>query len=213
MGGFFSLTDWLRQLKRASPRRGPRDQAANGDSEVSRSMLFIDEPNVARCLGEVRARGKDLDYKKLKDYFGSTTPLAGAFFYTGYEDGQLGMRGFFRKLSNLGYEVVQVRSKRYRDGTVKHADPDIQIVTDLFTKFSQYDEAILVSGDGDFTDTVQQLMKRGKRVKIVSMRSRLAQELRECGAEIIFLENILPQLLMERQMRSRPAGQPSGSRP
>ena len=213
MGGFFSLSDWLRQLKRVNPRRGLRAPAANGDSGVTRSMLFTDEPNVARSLGEVRARGKDLDYRRLRDYFGSTTPLAGAFFYTGYEEGQLGMRGFFRKLSSLGYEVIQVRGKRYKDGTVKRADPDLKIVADLFTKINQNDEAILVSGDGDFTDTVQQLMKSGKRVKVVSMRSRLAQELRECGADIIFLENILPQLLMERQMRSRPASQPTEGRP
>lgn len=110
----------------------------------------------------------------------------------------------------MGYEVVQVRSKRYRDGTIEKADLDIKIVTDLFTKFDEYDEAILVSGDGDFTDTVQQLMERGKRMKVVSMRSRLAQELRESGAD--FLENILPQLLMDRQMRSWHTPQPSQSR-
>ena len=64
-------------------------------------------------------------------------------------------------------------------------------MTDLFTHFPDYDEAILVSGDGDFTDTVQQLMKRGKKVRVVSMRNRLAQELRECGAQIVYLEDIL----------------------
>ena len=179
---------------------------------VVRSMLFIDEPNVARSLSEVRSHGKDLDYNKLREYFSAKTPLAGAFFYTGYEDNQLGMKAFFRKLTTFGYEVVQVKGKRYRDGSVKRADPDIKIVTDMLIKFSEYDEAILVSGDGDFTDTMQQLMKRGKKVKIVSMRSRLAQELRESGAEIIFLENILPGLLMERHMRSGPASQTTGTR-
>ena len=174
-------------------------------------MLFIDEPNLARSLGEVRDRGKDLDYRKLKEYFSSRGSLAGAFFYTGYENTHLGMSAFFRKLSDFGYEVVQVRGKRYRDGTVKRADPDIKIVVDLFTKLDEYDAAILVSGDGDFTDTAQELMKRGKQVRIVSMRNRLAQELRECGAEIIFLESILPDLLMDRHMRSGPAKQVSGT--
>ena len=176
-------------------------------------MLFIDEPNIARSLSEIRSRGKDLDYHKLIDFFSARGPLAGAFFYTGYEDSQVGMKAFFRKLTDFGYEVVQVRGKRYRDGSVKRADPDIKIVTDLFIKFREYDEAILVSGDGDFADAVQQLMKRGKRVKVLSMRSRLAQELRESGAEVIFLENILPSLTMDRQMRSGPAHQATGSRP
>ena len=181
---------------------------------AKRTMLFIDEPNVARSLGEVRARGKDLDYRKLKDHFSVRAPLAGAFFYTGYDDSQVGMRAFFDKLGSMGYEVVKVRSKRFRDGTIKHADPDIKIVTDLFTKFTEYDDAVLVSGDGDFADTVQQLMLRGKRVTVLSMRSRLAQELRECGADVIFLENILPGLLMDRHMRSGPVNQASnGSHP
>lgn len=179
---------------------------------VARTMLFIDEPNVARSLSEIRSHGKDLDYNKLREHFNASTPLAGAFFYTGYEDNQLGMRAFFRKLTTFGYEVVQVKGKRYRDGSVKRADPDIKIVTDMLIKLSEYDEGVLVSGDGDFTDTVQQIMKRGKKMKIVSMRSRLAQELRECGAEIIFLENILPGLLMERHMRSGPASQTTSTR-
>ena len=43
--------------------------------------------------------------------------------------------------------MVQVWSKRYRDGTVTDADPDIKIVTDLFPKVDEYDKAILVSGE------------------------------------------------------------------
>ena len=60
------------------------------------------------------------------------------------------MRGFFRKLSGRGYEVVQVRSKRFRNGSVKNANPDIEIIADMFTKLAEYDEAVLVSGGGDF---------------------------------------------------------------
>jgi uncharacterized LabA/DUF88 family protein len=166
--------------------------------------MFIDEPNVARSLTELRAQGKDLDYRKLKDHFSAGRPLTAAYFYTGYLDSQVGMRAFFRKLEDMGYEVVQVRTKRFRDGSVKNADPDIKIVTDLFTKLADYDEAILVSGDGDFADSVQHLLRLGKRVKVVSMRSRMAQELRECGAEVVFLESIIHELLMDRHMRSGP---------
>lgn len=171
-----------------------------------------DEPNLARSLGEVRAQGKDLDYAKLRSYFAASAPLRGALVYTGYAESQVGMREFFRKLNGLGYEVVLVRSKRFRDGSVKNADPDIKIITDMFTKLAEYDEAVLVSGDGDFADTVQHLMRIGKRVKVVSMRSRMAQDLRECGAEVLFLDAILPGLLMDRQMRSRP-GQPPSAGP
>ena len=205
MGRILSFAYWRRRF------RGSKsvDSHAQVTTDGCRSMLFIDEPNVARSLGHVRSQGKDLDYKKLKEYFSAQRPLAGAFFYTGYKESQIGMRGFFSRLKSFGYEVVLVRSKRYRNGTVKNADTDIKIVTDLFTKFNQYDEAVLVSGDGDFADAVQQLMMHGKRVKVVSMRGRLAQELRESGADVIFLENILPQLLMDRQMRSRPARQAS----
>lgn len=165
-------------------------------------MLFIDEPNLARSLGEVRAQGKDLDYAKLRQYFAANASLVESLFYPGYVVSQVSMRGFFRKLKGLGYEVVQVRSKHFRDGSTQNADPDIKIITDMFTKLACYDHAVLVSGDGDFADTVQHLLGLGKRVTVVSMRSRMAQELRECGAEVLFLDSVLAGLLMERHMHS-----------
>ena len=223
MRKLLALWDWGHWFRRAKPvlekPAAPRPLAPTPLAETKaapdlsigkgpRRMLFIDEPNLARSLGEVRAQGKDLDYAKLRAYFGSDVPLSAAFYYTGYEDSQIGMRAFFRKLNGLGYEVVQVRSKHFRDGSVKNADPDIKIITDLFTKLAEYDEAVLLSGDGDFADTVQHLLRLGKRVKVVSMRSRMAQELRECGAEVLFLDGVLPGLLMDRRMRSRPAQPP-----
>ncbi len=125
--------------KLATASEGRTPVAAATAVPGKRAMIFIDEPNVARSLGEVRAQGKDLDYRKLKEYFTGDEPLGGAFFYTGYVASQVGMQGFFRKLGSFGYEVVQVRSKRYRDGTVKNADPDIKIVTDMFLKMNEYD--------------------------------------------------------------------------
>jgi len=105
---------------------------------------------------------------------------------------------FFRRLESFGYQVVEAGGKTYRDGTKKRPDADAMIITDLLSLIESYDEATLVSGDGDFTYPVQRLLEIGKRVRVVSTRSHLAHSLKESGAEIVYLEGKLPELLMSR---------------
>lgn len=92
---------FLRKLS-GSSRAGHGPSTSGFSKAKGRALLFIDEPNVALSLGEVHSRGKDLDYKKLKECCDAGDWLVGAYFDTGYGTSQLGMRAFFRKLSNLG---------------------------------------------------------------------------------------------------------------
>ena len=114
MASQHALWRWTKPFRRplvAVPQAPPEPVAAS-EARIpvaaatavpgKRAMLFIDEPNVARSLGEVRAEGKDLDYRKLKAYFTRDEPLVGAFFYTGYVASQVGMQGFFRELGTFG---------------------------------------------------------------------------------------------------------------
>ena len=67
---------------------------------------------------------------------------------------------------------------------------DSSLVLDMYKLSPHYDQAILVSGDGDFVNLVNTLRSEcGRRVIIVGWKSVIAPQLRTAGNQIIHLED------------------------
>ena len=198
------LRRWLR------PWHVHHHDGGSKSQEQPRAFLAIDMANLAHMLDEVRRRGKDLDYRKLIDWLAEGRHLTNAKVYTGLDSNKQVINSFLGRLKTFGYEVVEVRGKTYQDGSTKRPNADTMIITDILSMIGSYDEATLVSGDGDFAYPVEILLRMGKQVRVVSTRHPLAQALRESGAEIVYLESKLPELLMSRvSKRTNSAGKSS----
>lgn len=193
----------MKRLKHVFARVLRRGQSGRAEPSAPvgspRTFIAVDMANLAHMLGSVRDKGLDMDYAKLLAWLSQDRTLVMARVYSGLDPDIPSVGGFLRRLQALGYEVLQIQGKTYRDGSVKQPNADSFIITDLLLAADTYDEATLVSGDGDFAYMVKGLLELGKKVRVVSTRSHLAQSLRESGATVEYLEPHLPNLTMMRE--------------
>jgi len=112
-------------------------------------------------------------------------------------------KGFINTLKNIGYQV-RVKEpkifKRFDDNgnlwTTIKADWDMGIAMDAIALSEKIDVAILISGDGDFTDLVRYLHTKGVKVEIVAFKQTAAKELIEVSDEFIDLTNFGEEIFL-----------------
>lgn len=97
---------------------------------------------------------------------------------------------FIKYLEKNGYNVVQSLKKQLPEGNYKNKGDDVQIATDTAIDAHKNDHIILVSGDGDFTYTVEKLKGKGCYVTVVSTRECLSKELKNIADNVIDLADI-----------------------
>ncbi len=66
----------------------------------------------------------------------------------------------------MGYVCVFKPTLTYKDGSTK-GNCDAELVLHAMIEFSQYKEAVIVTGDGDFHCLVQYLISKDKLKKIL----------------------------------------------
>ncbi len=76
---------------------------------------------------------------------------------------------FFSALENIGIEV-KVKELQVFYGGAKKGDWDIGIAMDMIRLAPKVDCAILVSGDGDFTELIKYLKSMGCRTEVMAFR-------------------------------------------
>ena len=161
---------------------------------VDRVMIFIDGSNLFRTFKRFRP---DIHYniRKLvnlltKDrklvrpyYFGSIRlpPEAGKIkFYDGirYEGIDVTTRPL--KTRSVACECPKCKHQ-WNETTEVEKGVDVALVTKMlsFGFKDTYDVAILVSGDADYIDAVEQIRNLGKRVEIAAFKGALAPGLRK----------------------------------
>lgn len=104
----------------------------------------------------------------------------------------------FDFLIKHGVRIVDIPGKEIRPDERKAGPVDTVIATELINQADSFEQAVLVSGDGDFGYTLEQLILKGKKVKVISTLKTLGRELSASGAEIVFLDPILSQLTYRR---------------
>ncbi len=93
---------------------------------------------------------------------------------------------FYRDLALLGYELRIKPTKVFTspEGTMTtKANCDVDLTFDMMRYMSQYKEAIVMSGDGDFAPIVEYLINKKKKIRILARAERTAREMRELGGE------------------------------
>lgn len=88
---------------------------------------------------------------------------------------------FYLKLEQFGYILRLKPTKIYWDNNklTKKANCDVDLTFDLMRLMSQYSEAVILSGDGDFVSVLKYLMKKRKKVHILARGERTAKEIRQ----------------------------------
>ena len=143
---------------------------------------FIDSQNlklgtgkdVLNKKGRIVYQGWELDYKKFHKYLSDKFRVQKAFIFIGYikENEKL-----YRGLKSYGYELIYKPTTKDGQGKPK-GNVDAELVLHAAAiEFDNYDQAVLVSGDGDFRCLLEFLEKNKKLAKLVIPNKRSASSL------------------------------------
>jgi uncharacterized LabA/DUF88 family protein len=123
-----------------------------------------------------------IDPKKLLNWIRERGEVVDATYYASVDTTNEGQNSYIKALCHMGFRVEckTIKTFTQEDGTTKHkANLDIEIVLDMFNTINNYDEAVLVSGDADFTRALQILRARGKNFMVLSTKGFVASEIRQ----------------------------------
>ncbi len=76
------------------------------------------------------------------------------------------------------------------------------LATDMLSMayMNNYDTAVLVSGDSDFSYTVEEVQRIGKRVENVSFKKTSSYHLRKVCDRFILLDNYMDRFVVQEQI-------------
>lgn len=120
-----------------------------------KNYAFIDNQNVYMAM---KAMGWRLDWEKLRRYLKEKYSVETAYMFIGYLPGNRHLYEVFQK---AGYIVIFKDVLENKDGTVK-GNVDVELVLQVMMDYPVYDQAIIMSGDGDFASLIKYLVEKDK---------------------------------------------------
>jgi len=150
-------------------------------SQTSRVCVFIDGSNLYHGLQTNEGR-TDIDILALaRELCRPDRILMRTYYYIAREDQSANPTGyrqqqkFFWALQNLPYVELKEGRLSYRGGEKpREKGVDVQLAVDMvrFASNDNYDTAILVGGDEDFTYAVEAVKDMGKHVEVAGWRQK-----------------------------------------
>jgi uncharacterized LabA/DUF88 family protein len=156
-----------------------------------RLCIFIDAGNVFHAADSLKIR---VDFAKLVPELTGDRTLIKPYYYSATTNTPAQQR-FFDKLTHLGFTVKTLPLRQY-EGTPFEKGIDIMLATDMLmlAHNNTYDTTLLVSGDKDFTYTLQELKTLGKTVEVAAFTHALATELQQTADKTILLDHLIPKI-------------------
>ena len=173
---------------------------------MSRSSVyaFIDSQNLN--LG-IRSLGWQIDYKKFRLYLKNKYNVDRAFIFIGMVNNN---QKLYTTLQAAGFILIFKPTVRYFENgkeTVK-GNVDAELVLHASAiEYSNYDKAIIVSGDGDFACLAEFLSEKEKLLHIFTPNSRYSKLLKPYSKYIVKLGRLKPSLEYQKTSiggRSKP---------
>ncbi|MBI2052214.1 MAG: NYN domain-containing protein [Parcubacteria group bacterium] len=124
------------------------------------NYAFIDSQNLNLSIREL---GWRLDFGRFRPYLKDKYAVTKAFLFIGYVAGN---ETLYTSLQNMGYVCIFKPTLELSDGRVK-GNVDAELVLHTMIELKNFDQAVLVSGDGDFYCLVEYLLKIDKLKKMI----------------------------------------------
>jgi uncharacterized LabA/DUF88 family protein len=149
------------------------------------TYAFIDSQNLN--LG-VKSTGWTLDYGRFRTYLKDKYSVSKAYLFIGHVGGN---EGLYTALQEMGYIVVFKPTLVFKEkNTIKtKGNVDAELVLHTMIQWSNFDKAIIVSGDGDFHCLIEHLYNNEKLGKIIVPNKKYSSLLRNY-AQFIVLVNM-----------------------
>ncbi|MDD5692188.1 MAG: NYN domain-containing protein [Candidatus Omnitrophica bacterium] len=155
---------------------------------IMNNYAFIDSQNLNLAI---RDQGWALDFKRFRRYLEDKYNVTKAFIFIGYIPTN---ESLYTALQKYGYIVIFKPTLELVDGKVK-GNIDAELVLHAMIEYPNYEQAVIVSGDGDFHCLVEYLKKQNKLMKlIVPNRHRFSSLLRKFTANMAFMNDLKGKL-------------------
>lgn len=126
----------------------------------SNNYAFIDSQNLNLSIHSL---GWKLDFARFRVFLKDKYQVNKAFIFIGYVRGN---ESLYTYLQASGYICIFKPTLEFKNGTVK-GNVDAELVLHTMIHLLDFDQAVIVSGDGDFHCLVQYLMQQGKLRKVI----------------------------------------------
>jgi len=166
-------------------------------AEVKRVMLFIDGSNFYHNLKQ-HYKKTQIDFALLVDKLtGNDRELIRTYYYNSPIDRNMNeeeyrkQQKFFERIKRIDcFEIKLGRLQNNEDGSKKEKGTDVNIAVDMITKAykDQYDVAILISGDADLAQVVQEVKDLAKHVELVVVPGQKCYHLRDTVDRVITID-------------------------
>lgn len=156
--------------------------------------VYIDGANLDKGISRL---GWNINYEKLLVWLREKHKISKAIFFTGKIEY---MSSFYSELEKIGYIMVFRETVRGIGGKIKgNCDTEmvLRATIDMFEE--SYDQAIIISGDGDFACLVNFLKSKSKIKAVFAPHSdRCSILLKRTGVPITFLSELKETLQKEK---------------
>ncbi|MGY2892359.1 LabA-like NYN domain-containing protein [Deinococcus sp. UYEF24] len=162
--------------------------------------LFIDTQNLYHSARDLMER--TVNFETILNVARADRELVHAIAYTVEKENEGTARPFIYKLSALGYKVKRMNLTLHHVAEggrpIYEGNWDMGMVADMVRLLDHLDIMVLGSGDGDFTDIVELLQEKGKRVEVIAFREHTAQKLVDAADRFTHLPDIDGALMPAR---------------
>jgi uncharacterized LabA/DUF88 family protein len=132
------------------------------------NYAFIDSQNVNMAI---RSQGWNLDWRRFRVFLKEKYSVSKAYIFIGFIDGQ---NDLYKSLQEAGFICIFKPTLKYKDGTTK-GNCDAELVLHAMIELPCYDQAIIVTGDGDFYCLAKYLHEQNKlRCILIPNRSKFS---------------------------------------
>jgi uncharacterized LabA/DUF88 family protein len=130
------------------------------------NYAFIDGQNL--YLG-IKSLGWDLDYKRFAVYLKEKYAVGKTYLFLGYIKEQ---ENLYKYLRDCGFEVIF--KEIAKDGVGKpKGNVDVDLTLHAILKINEYEQAVLITSDGDFAPLVEHLLSVNKLKRLLSPQYKL----------------------------------------
>ncbi|MCS6998242.1 MAG: NYN domain-containing protein [Aquificaceae bacterium] len=176
-----------------------------------RVVILIDGSNLFHAIRYMNLR---IDYQKLLDFLREDRKLIRAYFYGAVPqekdlkknspewESYLRQRRFLEELALQGIKVKLARLRRLPSGEYIEKEVDIMLATDMLSMayMNVFDTAVLVSGDSDFSYTVEEVQRIGKRVENATFKRTSSYHLRKVCDRFLLLDDYMDRFTIEERV-------------
>lgn len=123
------------------------------------NYAFIDSQNLNLAILDA---GWKLDFQRFFVHLKHKYRITKAYIFLGYIPSN---KPLYKYLNKAGYSIIFKPTIKDHNGSVK-GNVDAELVLHCMLEYTNFDKAVIISGDGDFHCLIDQLKKDNKLLKV-----------------------------------------------